>query len=75
MKKLAKLFLVVASGMFAFSCVQDATEDLGVKIEEQKGGVYEVSISLEESRTQLGEKVDGLIHSIGARATQSQSMA
>ena len=60
MKKLAKLFLVVASGMFAFSCVQDATEDLGVKIEEQKGGVYEVSISLEESRTQLGEKVDGL---------------
>ena len=60
MKNLAKLFLVVASGMFAFSCVQDATEELGVKIEGQKGGVYEVSISLEESRTQLGEKADGV---------------
>ena len=60
MKNLAKLFLVVASGMFALACVQDATEDLGVKIEGQKGGVYEVSISLESSRTQLGEKADGI---------------
>ena len=60
MKKLTKLFLAVAAGMFALACVNDATEDLGVKIEGDKGGVYEVAISLEESRTQLGEKVDGI---------------
>ena len=60
MKNLAKIFMAVVAGMFAFSCVQDTTEDLGVNIEGQKGGVYEVTISLEESRTQLGEKVEGL---------------
>ena len=61
MKNLAKIFVAVVAGMFAFSCVQDTTEDLGVKIEGQKGGVYEVSISLEEAtKTQLGEKVEGL---------------
>ena len=61
MKNLAKIFVAVVAGMLAFSCVQDTTEDLGVKIEGQKGGVYEVSISLEEAtKTQLGEKVEGL---------------
>ena len=61
MKNLAKIFVAVVAGMFAFSCVQDTTEDLGVKVEGQKGGVYEVSISLEEAtKTQLGEKVDGV---------------
>ena len=60
MKNLAKIFTAVAAGMFALACVNDATEDLGVKIEGDKGGVYEVAISLEESRTQLGEKVDGI---------------
>ena len=60
MKNLAKIFTAVVAGIFAFSCVTDATEDLGVKVEGQKGGVYEVSISLEESRTQLGEKADGV---------------
>ena len=61
MKNLAKIFVAVVAGMFAFSCVQDTTEDLGVKIEGQKGGVYVVSISLEEAtKTQLGEKVEGL---------------
>ena len=60
MKKLAKLFLVVASGMFAFSCVTDATEDLGVNLEVSKGGAHEVTLSLESSRTQLGEKADGI---------------
>ena len=60
MKNLAKIFTAVVAGMLAFSCVTDATEDLGVKIEGQEGGVYEVTLSLEQSRTQLGEKADGL---------------
>ena len=57
MKTLTKLFLAVAVGMFALSCVTDATSDLGVKL--GGGQVTEFSISLEESRTQLGEEVDG----------------
>ena len=61
MKNLTKLFFAVVAGMFAFSCVTDTTEDLGVNIDGQKGGVYEVAISLAEAtKTQLGEKVDGL---------------
>ena len=59
MKNLTKIFMAVVAGMFAFSCVTDTTEDLGVKVEGQ-GGVYEVAISLEGTKTQLGEKVDGL---------------
>ena len=60
MKNLTKIFMAVVAGMFAFSCVTDTTEDLGVKLEGQ-GGVYEVAISLAEAtKTQLGEKVDGL---------------
>ncbi len=58
MKNFIKIFMAVVAGMFAFSCVTDTTEDLGVKVEGQ-GGVYEVAISLEASRTQLGEKADG----------------
>ena len=58
MKNLAKIFMAVAVALFAFSCVQDATEDLGIKVEGQ-GGV-ELTLSLEESRTQLGEKADGI---------------
>ena len=57
MKTSTKLFLAVAVGMFALSCVTDATSDLGVKL--GGGQVTEFSISLEESRTQLGEEVDG----------------
>ena len=60
MKNLTKIFMTVVAGMFAFSCVTDTTEDLGVKVEGQKGGVYELSVSLEATKTQLGEKVDGL---------------
>ena len=58
MKNLTKIFFAVAVAMFAFACVTDTTEDLGIKVEGQ-GGV-ELTLSLEESRTQLGEKVDGL---------------
>ncbi len=56
MKNLTKIFMAVVAGMFAFSCVTDTTEDLGIKVDGQKG-VTELSLSLEESRTHLGEKV------------------
>ncbi len=59
MKTLTKIFMAVVAGMFAFSCVQDTTEDLGVKIENQ-AGVSELVLSLEQSRTHLGEKTEGL---------------
>ena len=59
MKNLAKIFTAVVAGMFALSCVQDTTEDLGVKVENQ-AGVSELTLSLEQSRTHLGEKADEL---------------
>ena len=55
MKNLTKIFMAVAVALFAFSCVQDTTEDLGVNIKGQ--GIKELTLSLEESRTHLGEKV------------------
>ena len=55
MKNLTKIFMAVAVAMFAFACVTDTTEDLGIKVEGQ--GVTELTLSLEESRTHLGEKV------------------
>ena len=55
MKNLTKIFMAVVAGMFAFSCVTDTTEDLGIKIEGQKG-VTKLTVSLEDSRTHLGEK-------------------
>ena len=57
MKNFTKLFLAVVA-LFAYSCVTDTTEDLGVNI--GGGQTTEISISLEESRTQLGEKADGV---------------
>ena len=61
MKNLTKIFMAVVAGMFAFSCVTDSTEDLGVQVGNgANGATVELSLSLEESRTQLGEKVDGL---------------
>ena len=55
MKNLTKIFMAVAVALFAFACVQDTTEDLGVNIKGQ--GIKELTLSLEESRTHLGEKV------------------
>ena len=52
MKNFTQLFVAVAVLFAGFSCVTDATEDLGVKV----GGQTTVTLSLEESRTQLGEK-------------------
>ena len=55
MKNLSKIFMSVVAGVLAFSCVADTTEDLGVKL-GNTNGITEITISLEESRTQLGEK-------------------
>ena len=55
MKNLTKIFWAVAA-MVAVSCTTDVTEDLGVKL----GGSTTLTFSLEESRTQLGEKADGI---------------
>ena len=66
MKTLFKLFLAVVA-LFAYSCVTDTTEDLGVQV--GGGQTTEITISLEESRTQLGEKAT---HSSGARVMQSR---
>ena len=60
MKNLTKIFFAIAAGIFAFSCVADATDDLGVQVGGANGATVELSLSLEESRTQLGEKVGGL---------------
>ena len=56
MKNLTKIFVAVALLAAGFACTTDATEDLGVNV----GGQTTLTVSLEESRTQLGEKVDGL---------------
>ena len=56
MKKLTKFFFVAAALFAGFSCTTDAVEDLGVAV----GGQTTLTISLEESRTQLGEKADGV---------------
>ncbi len=57
MKNLAKIFMAVAA-LVAVSCTTDATEDLTANI--VGGGETTITLSLEESRTQLGEKVDGV---------------
>ena len=44
MKNLTKIFMAVAVSLFAFACVQGQ-------------GIKELTLSLEESRTHLGEKV------------------
>ena len=52
MKNFTKIFVAVAFLFASFACTTDVTEDLGVKV----GGQNEVVLSLEASRTQLGEK-------------------
>ena len=56
MKNLAKIFMTVVVAMAAYACTTDTTETLGVKPE----GQTTLTLSIEESRTQLGEKVNGL---------------
>ena len=56
MKNLTKIFVSAALLFAGFACTTDATEDLGVAVGSQTKFV----ISLEESRTQLGEKAGDL---------------
>ena len=56
MKNFVKIFMAVAVAMSAFSCVTDTTEDLAVKV----GGKTTLTLSLENTCTQLGEAVDGV---------------
>ena len=56
MKNLTKIFMAVAVAMFAFSCVNNTTEDTVVKV----GGKTTLTLSLENTRTQLGEAADGV---------------
>ena len=57
MKNLTKIFFAVAA-LVAFSCTTDATEDLGIQV--NGAGKTTITLSLEESRTLLGEAVNGL---------------
>ncbi len=57
MKNLTKIFFAVAA-LVAFSCTTDVIEDLGVQV--NGAGQTTITLSLEESRTQLGEAVNGL---------------
>ncbi|MBR5150543.1 MAG: hypothetical protein IKW61_04515, partial [Bacteroidaceae bacterium] len=57
MKNLTKIFMAVAVAMFAFSCVNDTTEDIAVKV----GGKTTLAISLGGgNRTALGEAENGV---------------
>ena len=56
MKRLSKIFFAVAALAVGFGCTTDATRDLGVEL----GGTTTLALSLEESRTQLGDKADGI---------------
>ena len=57
MKNLTKIFMAVAVAMFAFSCVNDTTDDIAVKV----GGKTTLAISLGGgNRTALGEAADGV---------------
>ena len=59
MKNLTKIFFAVAVAMLAFACVTDTTEELAPEL-GLGAGQTEITLSLEESRTQLGAKADGL---------------
>ena len=57
MKNLTRIFFAIAA-LVAVSCTTDATEDLAANFEG--GGKTTITLSLESSRTQLGEAVNGL---------------
>ena len=56
MKNFTKIFVAVTVLFTSFACTTDVTEDLGVTV----GGQTQITISLEESRTQLGIEADGV---------------
>ena len=55
MKRIYKFFIAVAA-VAAVGCTTDATEDLGVNV----GGQTTLTLSLDDTRTQLGDKADGV---------------
>ena len=57
MKRFFKLFMAVAAVAGVIACTTDATEDLGVNL---NGGQTTLTLSLDDTRTQLGEKADGV---------------
>ena len=59
MKTVTKLFVAVAILFAGFACTTDVTEDLG-GVQVNGASQTEITLSLEGSRTQLGEKVDGI---------------
>ena len=78
MKNLTKLFVAVALLFAGYACTTEATEDLGATV----GGQTEITLSLEESRTQLGEEADGIYpvswcegDAISVNGVASQSIA
>ena len=50
---------MAVAALAAVSCTTDVTEDLGVQVGDE-GGQTTLLLSLEESRTQLGEKADDI---------------
>ena len=68
MKNLTKIFMAVAVAMFAFSCVNDATEDIAVKV----GGKTTLAISLGGVIVLLSARLQMVFTlSLGQRATRS----
>ncbi|MBE6194573.1 MAG: hypothetical protein E7140_02430 [Rikenellaceae bacterium] len=57
MKRIFKLFMAVAAVAGITACTTDTTEDLGVDL---NGGPTTLTLSLDDTRTQLGEKADGI---------------
>jgi len=57
MKRIFKLFMAVAAVAGVTACTTDATDDLGVNL---NGGQTTLTLSLDDTRTQLGEKADGV---------------
>ena len=71
MKNLTKIFMAVAVAMFAFACVTDTTEDLGIEV--GKGGVTPRSpFRWRRAVPSSARRLTACILFIGARATLSQ---
>ncbi len=58
MKTISKIFMALAV-LVAYSCATDLTDDLGVQLGSGAGQTT-ITLSLEESRTQLGAEADGV---------------
>ena len=58
MKTLTKLFVAAAVLFTSFACTTDATSDIAANL--SGGGKTTITLSLEESRTQLGAEANGI---------------